>query len=179
MASLNWADLRQAASDAGFNFTVLPKGVYGAEVVKAEAKRTSSGDKDKITVRFKVIDGEHTGATVFNDFTISPESPQGLGFFFKHMNALGLDGDYFDAQPTFDPASIAADLEGRQCMIAVIVEPYQGEDKNKVKDVKPYHPGSGVTSSTPMPGNDVFAAPAPAPAPAPQDTPAPPPLPSF
>lgn len=177
MTSFNWADLQQAAADAGFS--LIPKGDYFGEIVKAEAAVTSTG-KDQIKVRFKVIEGPHAGASLFTQFVISPDNATALGFFFRHMAALGLGKDYFAAGPPLE--AVAADLEGRQALLSVDIDTWNGSERNQVKNVKAMPVSDGVTSATPMPGNDVFAAPAsPAPAPAaePQDAPVPPPLPSF
>lgn len=180
MAEFNWSDLQQAAKDAGFS--LIPKDFYIAEVVKAEALKTSTG-KDQIKARFKVIEGPHAGAVVFTQFVISPESPVALGFFFRHMAGLGFNSDYFASNPPME--ALAQEMVGRIASIKVDIGTFNEQERNEIKDVKPVRagaPASSVNSSTPLPGNDVFAAPAPpapAPAPVPQDAPAPPPLPSF
>lgn len=131
MASFAWSDLKQAADDAGFS--VIPAADYEAVVKTAEHKKTGNG-KDKIAVRFNVTVGPEAGKSVFNDFVISPDNGTALGFFFRHMKALGLGPDYFATNP--DLAKVAADLVGRNCVLTVGIEQWNEEDRNRVKNVK-------------------------------------------
>lgn len=139
----NFTDLIQAAADAGFS--VVPADDYDVEVATAEAGKTSTG-KNKISVRFKIISGPYAGKSVFNDFVISPENGNALGFFFRHMKVLGLDQGYFATNPPL--ASAAASLIGRRCVVTVGIRQWQGDDKNEVKGVKPL--AGNVVGSAPM-----------------------------
>lgn len=154
MSSFNWADLQQAADDAGF--TVLPamKGV-AAKVATAEAGKTSTG-KDRIRVRFTLDGGPYSGKSVFNDFTISPDSGVALKFFFRDMASLGLTQEWFATNPAV--TQVAAALVGRPCLLDVIVDNYNGDDRNKVSRVYPPATGAaaaptpGVLGTPPTPG---------------------------
>lgn len=169
MASFSWGDLQQAADDAGFG--VIPAGEYEAVVKSAEHKKTGTG-KDKIAVRFSVTSGPSEGKAVFNDFVISPDNGTALGFFFRHMKALGLGPDYFATNP--DLGKVATDLVGRNCVVVVGIRQWNEEDRNEVKGLKP---SGGAAPATPAAGPQPMAAPRPAaqpqPMPQPQPTPAP------
>lgn len=170
--SINFADLMNQASSG---FDPLPDGTYNAEVVECTAGKTQKG-KTKFSAKFNVIDGPLVNRKVWNDFVISPENPNALGFFFKHMKALGLERDYFGANPA--PTQIASDIVGRRVQIKVGHHEYGGAIKNDVNDVlpplggpanaAPGIPGGGAVPPAPAPAAPTpAAAPAPAPAPAP------------
>jgi hypothetical protein len=182
LTTFNWSDLQQAAADAGFS--LVPDGSYHVEIVKATAGETST-KKDKIACQFKILAGPQTGGTFFEDFIISPESAVALGFFFRHMAVFGLGKEYFAQNPPME--QVAAALVGRQAQADVIVDYSYFEDgKNKIKKLTKVGAGTapGVVrfmAATPLPGNDIFAAPPPPPAAtqAPADAvPPPPPLPT-
>lgn len=138
MTSFSWGDLQQAADDAGFG--VIPAGEYEAVVKTAEHKKTGTG-KDKIAIRFSITSGPEAGKSVFNDFVISPDNGTALGFFFRHMKALGLGPDYFVSNP--DLGKVASDLVGRNCVVVVGIRQWNEEDRNEIKSIKP----SGAAAS--------------------------------
>src|SRR5512146_1057428 len=93
---MNWDDLLKIADGAGF--PPLPVGEYLVVVDKAEAKQSQTG-KDMIKVVFRVVAGPSANRTIFNNFVLSPESPNAVGFFFRHMTAMGLDIEFFKSNP--------------------------------------------------------------------------------
>jgi len=186
MASFSWGDLQQAADDAGFG--VIPAGEYEAVVKTAEHKKTGTG-KDKIAVRFSVTSGPSEGKSVFNDFVISPDNGTALGFFFRHMKALGLGPDYFATNP--DLGKVAGDLVGRNCVVVVGIRQWNEEDRNEIKGIKPSGavapamPGAGPApaaqpqpAAQPRPAAQPQPTPQPQPAAQPAPTPAPAPAPA-
>ena len=166
MASFSWNDLQQAADDAGFG--VIPAGEYEATVKTAEHKKTGTG-KDKIAVRFSVTGGPSAGKSVFNDFVISPDNGTALGFFFRHMKALGLGPDYFATNP--DLGKVANDLVGRNCVVVVGIRQWNEEDRNEIKGIKPS--GGAAPAAMPGAGPAVMAQPQPAAQPQPTAQPQP------
>jgi hypothetical protein len=130
MAQANFADLLKAAQDAGFSN--CPPGTYDVQVVKAEAKTTASG-KDMLVVTYQIVGGPHGGRKVPNNFVISPENANALGFFFRHMAAMGLDTQFFAANPS--PQQVASALVGRNCRIEVGTRTWNGEEREDVKKV--------------------------------------------
>lgn len=151
MATANFSDLLKAAEDAGFSN--CPPGTYEARVVAGEAKSTSAG-KDMIVVKFEIIGGPHGGRKVPNNFVISPENANALGFFFRHMRALGLDAAYFSQNPS--PQQLATDLVGKVCQIEVGTRVWNGEEREDIKSIKPVAAGA----ATPGPVADVMSKPA-------------------
>lgn len=152
MAQANFADLLKAAEDAGFSN--CPPGTYDARVVAGEARTTGAG-KDMIVVKFEIVGGPHGGRKVPNNFVISPENANALGFFFRHMRALGLDSAYFAQNPS--PAQVAADLVGRVCRIEVGTRVWNGEEREDIKKIM----AAEQSAAAPSPVSDAMAVPAP------------------
>lgn len=150
MATANFSDLLKAAEDAGFSN--CPPGTYDAVVVEGTAKTTSAG-KDMIVVKFQIQGGPHGGRKVPNNFVISPENANALGFFFRHMRAMGLDSAYFSQNPS--PQKVAADLVGKTCQIEVGTRTWNGEER---EDIKKIMPSTALTPAAAVPVQD--AAPA-------------------
>lgn len=146
MATANFNDLLKAAADAGFGN--CPPGTYDVRVVKGEAK-TTSANKDMIVVQFEIIGGPNNGRKVTNNFVISPENANALGFFFRHMRAMGLDSAYFEQNPT--PAQVAASLVGKTCRIEVGTRTWNGEEREDVKKIMPPVAGQAVAAPVQAP----------------------------
>lgn len=152
MASAAFSDLLKAAEDAGFSN--CPPGTYDVVVTQGTAKTTSAG-KDMIVVQFQIQGGPHGGRKVPNNFVISPENANALGFFFRHMRAMGLDSTYFSQNPS--PQKVAADLVGKTCRIEVGTRTWNGEEREDVKKIMPSVPGQ---TPDPVPAPVPAAAPA-------------------
>jgi hypothetical protein len=144
MASANFSDLLKAAEDAGFSN--CPPGTYDVRIVEGVAKTTSAG-KDMIVVKFEIVGGPHGGRKVPNNFVISPENANALGFFFRHMRAMGLDGAYFSQNPA--PQKVAADLVGQTCRIEVGTRVWNGEEREDVKKIMPPLTEAGPAPAAP------------------------------
>lgn len=136
MTQINWDELQKAAGEAGFG--VVPRSEYDVVVEKCDAGKTNDGSKDRFRTRFKITTGPNAGNTLLNDFTISPENAKALGFFFRHMAALGLNSAYFATNPSSE--KIAHDLVGRRCRADVIIDSWG----NKITNIKP--PGNGPST---------------------------------
>jgi hypothetical protein len=178
MPQQNWGALVEQAGGA---FEPLPVGAYNAEITTSKSKPTANG-KSMFAVTFKVMDGPYAGRTVWNNFVVSPENPNALAFFFQHMNALGLNRDFFLSLPPGPESDekIAQALIGKRANITVSIRKYQGQDRNQVDKVTaiagvPNVPAPAVGPAGGLPPV-ATAAPAPvpaAPAPAPVPQPAP------
>lgn len=143
MATSSFSDLLKAAEDAGYSN--CPPGTYDARVVAAETKTTGAG-KDMIVVKFEIIGGPNGGRKVPNNFVISPENANALGFFFRHMRALGLDSAYFASNPSVQ--QVAGDLVNKVCRIEVGTRTWNGEER---EDIKKIMPALGGQTAAPAP----------------------------
>ena len=156
---MNWDDLLKVANEAGF--TLTPIGEYDVVVDKAEATQSKGSDtappKEMIKVWFRVTTGPQAGkGGIINRFTLSPDNPTALGFFFRELGHLGLDEAYFKAQGQPRMAQIAADLVGRQCRIKLGHRQFGDTMQHNVEKVMaPSVPQAPVVyngSASPLPG---------------------------
>lgn len=129
MTTIPWSDL---IASAGAGFEPLPNGDYDVQCQSAEATKSSNG-KDMFKCVFVVTAGPHAGRKIWNNFTISPENPNALGFFFQHMAALGLDRTYFAQNPS--PEHVAQVLVGRVCRMGLACEFRAGQNRNNVTTI--------------------------------------------
>lgn len=185
----SWDDLLNDAGGAGDSFEPLPSGDYDFEISQADVAQTQNG-KTMYKVRCKVEAGPHKDRLVFHQFVISPENPNALAMFFRQMNVLGLNRDYFSANPS--DHQVAESLKGRRFRGQVTIKQWNGQDRNEIKQFFTALNGSlgnGAAAPSPGPqptGPSPTPAPAPAPAPsfsappapAPQAAPAPTPAPA-
>ena len=160
--TINWGQLMKESGGAA---EPLPNGDYDCKVTRAEAAKTSNG-KLMFKLTFEVIAGPHTRRKIWGNQTVSPENPTALGIFFSQMKALGLDANFFGAQPS--PGQVAGAMEGRFARVNVGQRTWQGQLRNEVKSIKP----AVITSDQGFAAPQV-AAPAPVAVPAPQPQPAP------
>jgi Protein of unknown function (DUF669) len=185
VTTLNWQDLQKAAGEAGFD--PVPPAEYDVAVEAATVKSTSNGDKQMIATTFVIEGGAFDKKKIFNQFVISPDNPNALAFFFRHMSALGLGETYFASNPPLE--RVAGDLVGKRCRVKVSTRTWNDTQRNQVDSVLPplgpqnaASAGSFQAPPVPSPGAPVSpmppvpspAVPAP-PVPTPSTTPPPPP----
>jgi hypothetical protein len=168
MSSLNWGDLVKEAGDVG-SYDPLPDGDYDLTIIEATAKVSQSG-KTMFAVKAQVQTGAHAKRLVWDNLVVSTDNPTALGIFFRKMNALGLNKDFFATSPS--NAQIEQALKGRSFRAQVGSRTWQGQKKNEIKAY--YSVAAAASPVAPV----AAAAPAPAPAPAPAAAPAPAPAPA-
>lgn len=168
MPSKSWGQLLDDAGDTGFE--PLPEGDYDMVVEKSEAKRASTG-KDMFVCTFKIEGGAYANRRVWHNFVVNPENPNAMGIFFRNMNVLGLNAEYFRQGPS--DAHVAQALLGRRFRGHLKQRQWNGDTKNEVDR---FFTAGGLSAGTPVnPAGavpNVVAPPAP-PAPAPSPAPAP------
>lgn len=140
----NWQEMMDEAAKSGpLEFKPLDPGEYDLIIEKAE-HRTSQGGKDGYNITTRVETGPHANAKVFNTFWISPESPQAMSIFFRQMGVLGLDKDFWNANPSDE--QICSALTGKRFIGTVKKSTYQGKERNEIGGVatpRPQVAGSG------------------------------------
>lgn len=131
MSSLDMKALLANAEEV--DTTPVPTGKYVSEVVEAEWTKTKT-DKDMLKVVFKIAVGPEKGRKLYNNMTISPESPKSLGFFFAHLEILGCPktvvGD-------LSKQEIADRITGGRALLTVSHREYQGKTQAEVKYLDP------------------------------------------
>ena len=124
--------------------TATLEGDFTVTIVEATPAQTSTG-KDQIKCKMKVESGPYAGRVIFNNFVISPESPNAMRMFFQHLGVLGLDEEFFNSLPgdNTDNQLIANALKNRRAVVTMGSEKYQGQDRERVKGWKPAEGGPG------------------------------------
>ena len=163
MASRSWGELRKQGEDAT---RPLADGWYDVRVTKAEATEASTGSP-MIKVQFQVIDGPQAGRMLFTNLVLS-ENAFALSLFFKRMDALGLDGAFFDSLTgaDSDPAQglpiVANNLVGRLVSVELGTRVYQGTERNEVNNYRKFNGQvSGLVQPPNMVGGATNGAPVP------------------
>ena len=142
--TVNWDDLLKVAGESGL--TPPPIGEYDVVIDKTEAKKSST-NKDMIKVWFRITSGPNQGrGGIINQFTLSPENPTALGFWFRDMDTLGLTEDYFKGHPSI--AQIANDLVGRTCRIRLGHREFGGQMQANVERIMKSSEGNGTAPPT-------------------------------
>lgn len=196
MAQVNWTQIKKDAGD----MTPVPIGKYDVVVETAELKVAGSGN-EYWKLKLKVQNGPHRGRTLYNNVVLSMASPGALRAFFINMGALGITQDQI-TQSGGDTNAITPMLAGRQALVTIGHQDYQGQLRENVERMEkhpagPFGSGGGQppvqqqttalgtpqasaptqASPVPQPQPATPAAPpvqaAPAPAPAPAPVPAP------
>jgi hypothetical protein len=103
---------------------VLPAGTHRLEVVGCSVHKNGHG----VTPVYRAVSGPYAGKKVMAGTQSLTENSAFI--FFPTMKGFGLDKAYFDREPSFD--QIAKDLVGRIVDVELAVEPYKGEDRNKI-----------------------------------------------
>ncbi len=139
-------------------FEVIPSGRYQAKVTDGEIRSSGPNAKhpgsEYINWEFTIQEGDYEGRKQWTNTPIGHGecdcNDWKSGALFGLNNLLAatekwsreeLDDDEFDFE--------IADIIGSDVSIAVAVEPYQGEDVNNVKRVKPPYVGDDADSLLP------------------------------
>jgi len=173
----SWKDLLSDAGDGGGTYDALPEGDYDLVVKEAEATTAKSSGRKMYAAKFAVQGGPHNGRLIWHNFVLMEDNPNALGYFFRNMNAIGLNSAFFETDPA--EHQVAAALIGRSFRGQVVIKKYQGQDRN---EVKAFFPAVGSSVGGPPPGlaaaPPAYAAPPPVAQPAPAPPPAAPPAPA-
>jgi len=153
--------LNEAEKSGPIEFKALDPGDYDLVIEKAEYRQSQKG-KDGYNITATVESGPHANRKVFNTFWVSPESPQAMSIFFRHMSILGLDKDFWNANPTDD--QICAALTGKRFIGTLKKSEYNGKERNEISNVATPRPApAGAGPAVPgVPTPPVAPAPAPA-----------------
>ncbi len=113
-------------------FEVLPRGNYNVVVESCEFAFSKSSGKPMWNLRLSVVDGEYANRKLFTFMSFSEKAlPMTKGMIARLAPEL--------LQGPFDPRAVAEEdvLLGRECVVKVTIEKYQGNDQNRVKDIMP------------------------------------------
>jgi hypothetical protein len=137
VSEIDWAALRKNADDAT---RPVPAGWYELVVEKAELKKAQTG-ADMIVVQFKVDTGAQQGKTIFTNLVFSPEKAFALNIFFKNLEAMGIDANFFaslqqqGASLEQALSTIANTIVGRNVRAEISIRTWQGQERNEIKNM--------------------------------------------
>lgn len=121
MATASVSDLYQAYEQD--ELVVLDPGEHRLVVDTCSVKNDNA-----VLPTFRVVGGPQAGKRVLaGQQTLTEKS---ASIFFRNMKGFGLDKSYFDQNPTFE--QIAQDLVGRVVDVNLEIQPWKGDDRNKI-----------------------------------------------
>jgi hypothetical protein len=110
------------------SFEVIPRGTYAATIASCEYGLSQNSGMPMWTTQLEITEGEYEGRKLFNHISFSPKA---LPFTKKTLAAIApelLSGP-------FNPETTASDMEGKAVRVKVSIEKYEGESRNRVKDL--------------------------------------------
>lgn len=134
MTTTNWANLAQMADDAT---KPIEAGTYPVKVSKAEAVTASTGSPMVKMICDVQGDPELANKRIYTQLVLTVDNGFALRRWFTALEAFGLTRDWLvSTDATIDMIAMA--LVGRYAQANVTVEPYKGQDRNKVDGWSPY-----------------------------------------
>lgn len=164
MATVNWNDVVNQAEEGP---QPVPDGTYNAYVESAEGKMAGTGAPMVVAV-FKIADGPYAGRSIFNNFVLTKNNPNAMGFFIQHMGVLGVDRSTITQLSTDEFTAmqqLAQMITGKYATITVSHRVWEGRTFNDVKGLKAYSGTPGAPAPAPAPAAPVPPAAPAAPAP--------------
>ena len=143
MAELIFNGANQEAMD---DFSVVPAGVYNAQVTKSDVVPTKNKQGTRMNLQFKIIDGDFKGRIIFGGYNISNPNETAVEISRKEIKSL------CDAIGKPDGITDTNQLHGIPLKIKLKIVPPQGQyaEKNEISYYEPYEGGGGVSASAPV-----------------------------
>lgn len=146
-------------------FDNLPKGLYPAVVEKVEVRESKSSEHNYLNWEWTITEGEFEGRKQWQITSLSPKA------FFRlkdQFEALGFDVEVedFDIEwdedvvitPEAGPLLVNPDVVGMQGLLVVTMDTWEGKERNKVDEVRPFEDDATPTK---QPGSSAKKASAP------------------
>jgi hypothetical protein len=134
MTTYDFSKLLQDAKAGG----AWPIGEYDFEVADTLVKQSSNGSgNEMIVTKLRCLVGPYANKHITNNFVLTIENPTALNIFFRHMNAFGLDDNFFGAVGQGNLAPVAEALKGRRARITLGHREWNGSTQNDIKAIKP------------------------------------------
>ena len=135
MAEATWGDLMNAAKG---QLELIPDGEQNVKIVDSEATQASTGAL-MFKVKVQIEDGPHIKRKLTTNLVVSTDNPVALAIFFRNMENMGLNADFFAANP--NPGQVASAMLNRMARVNVGHKTWNGVERNEIKGWLP--PASG------------------------------------
>lgn len=143
MAQIDWSGLQAAAAAEGFTNEILPDGTYDVKVASTKVGK-SSGGKDQIGVRLVITTGPHANKGVWDNLTLTTDSPKAMAVFFRKCFAYGADADAFNRGD--DLQALAAAFQDRTGVAEV---GHRSHNDKTYQDIKSFKATEGQAPAAP------------------------------
>lgn len=110
-------------------FQAIPPGEYNAMISEATPKISQKGNK-MIEWQFSITDGPHQNRKLFYHTVLEGTA---LGMLKQLLVRVAPDIPL----NSFSPSKHSQEMVGRICRLKVGVQPYQGEKRNRIREVLP------------------------------------------
>ena len=139
MAELNFNGANQEAME---DFSVVPAGVYNAQITKSDIVPTSNKNGTLMKLQFKIIDGELKGRIVFGQYNVANPNETAVEISRKQIKSI------CDAIGKPNGVRDTNELHNIPLKIKVAIAPAQGQwaEKNEIKYYDKY---SGESAPAP------------------------------
>jgi len=78
------------------DYSVVPAGLYNAQVVKTDIVKTKAGTGSLLKAQFKIIDGKFKGRVIFSQYNLANPNQQAVDISMRQIktlcDAIGIEG---------------------------------------------------------------------------------------
>lgn len=151
MAGMSWSELMsKAEAPTSGSGKLLSKGRYRAEIISKKVSERNG--KDKLAICFKILAGAEADEKLWDNWTVSPESPVALGIFFQNFERCGGSLETLKMGGNLDAA--AGPMVGKIVDFDLDIEEYpKGQTppalRNKISRYYPVTAGSAAPVAAP------------------------------
>lgn len=150
MAEATWGELMKSAQIAS---EPIPEGQQNVKIIDAQATKTSAGDKLMFRIKLEILDGPAVKRRLTTNQVVSPENGAALAIFFRSMEAIGLDANFFAGDP--NPDQVAAAMLNRQASVIIKHGSWNGGVTSNVDRWIAQGGGTGLPAGPVAPGTVV------------------------
>jgi hypothetical protein len=126
VAEATWGELMKTAQIAS---QPIAEGEHNIKIVSAEATRASTGSL-MFKYKAEILDGPDVKRKLYGNLVVSPDNGTALAIFFRNMESLGLDANFFAANPS--PDQVASAMMNRQAKVSVKHKTWQGVVRGEI-----------------------------------------------
>lgn len=152
MARQNFGQLKALADqEGGGSFqdaVVLPANDYNLEI-KAVKYSPTSGGKDQVGIKFRVLDGPHASQETWVNQTLTSDNPTSVAIFIRILTSLGVpEGAFVDGADTEELVKFI--VKGTRGVGKLTVSNGKNNDGKVFQNLNSFKIGSGAVTAAPV-----------------------------